>query len=294
MKQSFHGSKKNYHHLTHSDKLNLVDKNNYKISLSRQTELLGISRSSIYYKPIISLEDISIMNLIDEIYTKYPFYGSRRIKKELSKYHNISANRKKIQRLMSQMGIEAIYPKKNTSQPNNENRTFPYLLRNLIIRKPNHVWGADITYIRLKQGFAYLVAIMDWFSRYVVSWEISNTLEIGFVLTNLKKALQCGSPLIHNSDQGSHFTSKEYTNILRSDEVQISMDSRGRCMDNIFTERLWRTVKYENIYINSYQDISDLRSGLEKYFDFYNNHRIHSKLDDQTPREVYFNEILTN
>ena len=234
------------------------------------------------------------MNLIDEIYTNYPFYGSRRIKKELEKYRNINVNRKKIQRLMRQMGIEAIYPKKNTSKPNNRNRTYPYLLKNLIINKPNHVWGTDITYIRLHQGFAYLAAIMDWFSRYVISWEISNTLEIEFVLNNLKNALQINSPLIHNSDQGSHFTSEQYTDILTASTVQISMDGRGRCMDNIFTERLWRTVKYENIYINSYQNISDLRSGLEKYFDFYNNHRIHSKLDNRTPNEVYFNKTLTN
>ena len=227
------------------------------------------------------------MNLIDEIYTKYPFYGSRRIKKELSKYHRLKVNRKRIQRLMDQMGIEAVYPKKNTSKSNSQNKIFPYLLRNLTIKKPNHVWGTDITYVRLNQGFAYLAAIMDWFSRYVISWEISPTLEIEFVLNNLKRALRVRSPQIHNSDQGSHFTSKEYTGILQTDNIQISMDSRGRCMDNIFTGRLWRTIKYENIYINSYQDISDLKSGLEKYFDFYNNHRIHSKLDDQTPREVY-------
>lgn len=227
------------------------------------------------------------MNLIDEIYTKYPFYGSRRIRKELAKYHNLNLSRKKIQRLMRQMTIEAIYPKKNFSKANIQNKTYPYLLKNLTIKKPDHVWGTDITYIRLKQGFAYLTAIMDWFSRYVISWEISQSLEIEFVLKNLKHALQTGSPQIHNSDQGSHFTSQEYTNLLRTDKVQISMDSRGRCMDNIFTERLWRTVKYENIYINSYRDLTDLKSGLEKYFDFYNNHRIHSKLDDRTPHEVY-------
>ena len=293
-KLNFRGLKKNYHHLTKHEKLNLIDKNNNKISLTRQAELLGVSRSSIYYQPIISLEDISVMNLIDEIYTKYPFYGSRRIKQELAKYYYLNLSRKKIQRLMSQMGIEAIYPKKNTSKPNIQNKIYPYLLKNLTIKYPNHVWATDITYIRLNKGFAYLAAIMDWYSRYVVAWELSNSLEIDFVLSNLNNALETNIPEIHNSDQGSHFTSKQYTDILTTNTVRISMDSRGRCMDNIFTERLWRTVKYENIYINSYQDIVDLRSGLEEYFDFYNNHRIHSKLDNQTPQEVYFNKILTN
>lgn len=293
MTRNFRGLKKNYYHLTHLDKLNLIDKNNCEISLSRQADLLGISRSSIYYQNLpISPEDINVMNLIDVIYTKYPFYGSRRIKKELKIYHGIIANRKRIQRLMREMGIEAIYPRQNTSRPDNQNQTYPYLIRNLIINHPNQVWGTDITYIKLNQGFCYLTAIMDWYSRYVIAWELSSTLEIDFILSNLENALKTNIPEIHNSDQGCHFTSKQYTDILKTNEVQISMDGRNRCMDNIFTERLWRTVKYEDIYINSYQDIFELKSGLEKYFDFYNNHRIHSKLDDQTPYAVYFNKIL--
>lgn len=279
--------------MTHDDKASLIDKDNHDISLSKQAELLGISRSSLYYQPTpVSQEDIDLMNLIDEIYTKYPYYGSRRITKELRRYHNVKANRKHIQRLMRQMGIEAIYPRPNTSKPNLQNATYPYLLRHLAIKYPNQVWGTDITYIKLSQGFAYLVAIMDWFSRYVIAWAISNSLEIDFVLENLNKALKVGIPLIHNSDQGSHFTSGQYTGILQRGDIQISMDGRGRCMDNIFTERLWRSVKYENIYIKSYNNIEEARLGLCEYFDTYNNHRLHSSLNDRTPGEVYFGSII--
>jgi putative transposase len=283
------GSKKNYRHLKRREKIRLIEKDNPDINLSRQADLLDISRSSIYYKPLpVSQDDIDLMNRIDEIYTKYPFYGSRRISKELRRYHDIICNRKRIQRLMRQMGIEAIYPRQNTSVPNIQNETYRYLLNNLIINSPNQVWGTDITYIKLAHGFAYLVAIMDWFSRYVISWELSNSLEIEFVLSNLARALKINKPEIHNSDQGSHFTSKQYTGILKTSNVQISMDGRGRCMDNIFTERLWRTVKYENVYIKSYANIGEAKSGLQEYFDFYNNHRLHSGINDRSPNELYF------
>lgn len=279
--------------LTHSEKTGLVEKDNQIITLSRQAQLLNVSRSSLYYKPIpISEEEISLMNLIDELYTKCPFYGTRRIKKEIRKKHSIAVSRTRIKRLMGVMGIEAIYPKKNTSKPNIQNQTYPYLLRGIAITKPNQVWGTDITYIKLNQGFCYLVAIMDWFSRYVIAWEVCNSLEIDFVIRNLEEALKTGKPDIHNSDQGSHFTSPQYTSILKTNEIKISMDGRGRCMDNIFTERLWRTVKYENIYIKSYTSIRDLRSGLKEYFYFYNKERIHFSLDDKTPAEVYFNKTF--
>jgi len=279
--------------LTHHEKANLVDKDNQHVTICRQSELLDISRTSLYYKPVpVSQEDIYLMNLIDEIYTNYPFYGSRRIRKELKRKYKVSVNRKHIQRLMRGMGIETIYPKKNTSKPNIQNRTYPYLLRNLTIDRPNQVWGTDITYIKLNQGFCYLVAIMDWFSRYVVAWEVCNSLEIDFVIRNLTEALKTGRPDIYNSDQGSHFTSPQHTTILIENEIKISMDGRGRCMDNIFTERLWRTVKYENIYIKSYSNIEGLRLGLEEYFLFYNNERIHSGLNDSTPAEVYFNKNI--
>ena len=275
--------------MTHREKANLVEKENPDICLARQAKLLDISRSSIYYQPSpVSQEDINLMNLIDEIYTKYPFYGSRRMEKELRRYHDIICNRKHVRRLMGQMGIEAIYPRQNTSLPNQRNETYKYLLHNLTISCPNQVWGTDITYIKLSHGFAYLVAIMDWFSRYVIAWALSDNLENEFVLSNLNKALETNKPEIHNSDQGSHFTSKQYTGILKTSGVEISMDGRGRCMDNIFTERLWRTVKYENIYIKSYESIGEAQSGLEEYFDFYNNHRLHSSLNDVAPNELYF------
>lgn len=239
--------------------------------------------------------EIDLMNKIDAVYTDLPFYGTRRIKQELWKRYRLTVNRKCIRRLMKHMGLEAIYPKKkpNTSNPNNQHRTYPYLLNNLIIDRPNQVWGTDITYVRLAAGFAYLVAIMDWFSRYVVAWEICTSLEIDFVARNLEKALRIATPEYHNSDQGSHFTSPQYTAILQQapGDIRISMDSKGRCMDNIFTERLWRTVKYENIYLKSYATVQEARAGLTEYFDFYNFDRSHSSLDDLTPSEVYFNKI---
>ena len=195
---------------------------------------------------------------------------------------------------MREMGIEAIYPKKkyDLSDPNNLHKKYPYLLRNFTISRPNQVWGTDITYLKLNHGFAYLTAIMDWFSRYVVAWEVSSSLEIGFVVQNLQSALKTDIPEIHNSDQGSHFTSSQYTNTLEQNNIQISMDSRGRCMDNIFTERLWRSVKYEDIYIKSYDNSQEARIGLEDYFYKYNNRRPHQSLNNQTPAEVYFNKII--
>jgi len=279
--------------LGHHDKATLVERDNHDITISRQAELLDISRSSLYYKPApISQENIDLMNLIDKIYTKCPFYGARQIKRVLKREHKIIISRPHVRRLMGVMGIEAIYPKPNLSKPDIQNQTYPYLLRNLTIDHPNQVWGTDITYIKLNHGFCYLVAIMDWYSRYVVAWELSNSLDIEFVLSNLKRALAINIPEIENSDQGSHFTSPQYTGILTENKVQISMDGRGRCMDNIFTERLWRNVKYENIYIKSYDNIIEARAGLTEYFGIYNNERPHSSLNDFTPAEVYFNKNI--
>lgn len=270
----------------------MVERKSADISISCQAKLLNISRGSIYYQPVeVSEEDINLMNLIDQVYTKYPFYGARRIKKALKRKYQLEVNRKHVSRLMKEMGIEAIYPKQNTSQPDNQNRTYPYLLRNLTINYPNQVWGTDITYIKLEHGFCYLVAIIDWYSRYVVAWELSGSLEIEFVLRNLEKALRLAKPEIYNSDQGSHFTSPKHTEILTQQNIQISMDGRGRCMDNIFTERLWRTVKYENVYLKSYQNLQEAREGLTEYFHFYNHERMHSSLNDATPAEVYFNNF---
>jgi len=270
--------------------LALANKENFKISILRQTELLNISRSSIYYEPIVNPYDIEVMNAIDEIYTKYPFYGHRRIKPELKEEYHIQVGKKKIISLMKQMGIEAIYPKKkrNLSMPDNSHRKFPYLLKELDILKPNQVWGTDITYIRTKKGFAYLTALLDWFSRYVVTWQLSPTLENNFCVQALKKAIKINVPEIHNSDQGVQFTSSDYIEILENAEVKISMDGRGRCMDNIFTERLWRSVKYENVYLNEYADFDEAHNGLKDYFKFYNEKRRHLSLNMKTPAQIYF------
>ncbi|MBU1167099.1 IS3 family transposase, partial [Patescibacteria group bacterium] len=229
----------------------MIDKDHAKISLLRQTELLDVSRSSLYYQPRISPTEIRIMNAIDEIYTRYPFYGSRRIKLELEDEYQIYICREHVQRHMREMGLQAIYPRRkpNTSKPGKQHKKFPYLLKDIDILYPNQVWGTDITYIRLKTGFVYLVAIIDWFSRYIVSWGLSATLENDFCIQALKKALLKNIPWIHNSDQGVQFTSQDYISVLEEKEIRISMDGRGRCMDNIFTERLWRSVKYENVYL---------------------------------------------
>lgn len=287
-KQNLAGLKKNCCNLTPREKLSLIEKNNPTISLSRQAQLLNLSRSSLYYQPIVNYADIAIMNQIDEIYTKYPFYGSRRIKYGLLDEYAKIVNRKHIQRLMRIMGIEAIYPKKNTSLANSQNSTYPYLLINLNIIYPNQVWGTDITYIRLAKGFAYLAVLMDWFSRYVLAWTVSPTLTDDFCQENLNKALTIAIPDIHNSDQGSQFTSNEYLKILNDQDIKVSMDSRGRCMDNIFNERLWRSVKYEDIYIKNYETLTQLNQGLANYFQFYNNKRRHQGINNQTPARVYF------
>ena len=236
--------------MSHREKLTLLDREDQYISLTRQCELLNISRASAYYQPVVNERDLLIMSHIDKIFTDYPFYGSRRIKHELQKAYEIIIARNHVQRLLRLMGIEAIYPKAkpNTSLANIQHQKYPYLLKGLPIVRPNQVWGTDITYVKLETGWAYLVAFIDWHSRYVVSWELSPTLEIGFCMTARDRALQIAIPEISNSDQGSHFTSEQFLAPLIAKHVQISMDGRGRCMDNIFTERLWRTVKYENIF----------------------------------------------
>lgn len=229
------------------------------------------------------------MHALDEIYTKRPFYGSRRMRIALANDYGISCCRERVRHLMRAMGIEALYPKAHprTSDGNPAHRIYPYLLSNIAASYPNHIWGTDITYIRLNGGFCYLVAIIDWYSRYVIAWELASTLEIEFCLANVRRAMEIAHPAIHNSDQGSHFTNPRYTDILAAGGVQISMDGRGRCMDNIFTERLWRTVKYEEVYLKSYAGFADAKQNLAEYFSFYNDERPHSSLDDRTPREVY-------
>lgn len=272
-------------------KQNLIIPNHPDLSIVRQTTLLDISRSGFYYQPApASPDEIRIMGCMDKIFTDCPFYGSRKIKHELEeKPYEIFICREHVQHLMRRMGLEAIYPKKVTTIPHLQHLKYPYLLKNVIAQRPNQVWGTDITYIRLLGGFCYLVALLDWFSRYVVAWTISETLDIDFCIENLQRALQLNIPEIHNSDQGSHFTSPLYTGLLTAHpSIQISMDGRGRCMDNIFTERLWRTVKYENIFIRDYRTPMEAKHGIGEYFDFYNYKRKHQSLGYRTPASLYF------
>lgn len=259
------------------------------ISIVRQTELLGIPRSSVYYMPQ-SIDDftLGLMNCIDDIYTKRPYYGSRRIAKEMSNILAMPINRKRIQRLMQIMGIEAIYPKPNLSLNTMSHPIYPYLLRGIPACHPNHIWGTDITYIRMQQGFLYLVAFMDWYSRYVVSWRLSNTLTGDFVIEAAEEALSMATPSITNSDQGVQFTSQNYLSLWDRNKTKISMDGRGRCMDNIFTERLWRSLKYEEVYLKNYTTVLEAKQGIDSYLQDYNNYRLHSALDYKTPAEIYF------
>lgn len=283
--------------LDHEARLQLLEPLHPTLSLVRQSQLFDISRSSIYYEKVINPEEIAATHAIDLVFTECPFYGSRRIREALKNEHSIHIGREQAQRLMRLMGLEAVYPKPHLSKADKYHRVYPYLLKRLAIEYPNHVWGTDITYIKLKNGFCYLVAIIDWYSRKVIHWELSPTLEIDFCLTNITEALKVAVPTILNSDQGSHFTSPQHTDILLTAGVQISMDGRGRCMDNIFTERLWRSVKYENVFIHDYQTIEEAHSGLTNYFNFYNTKRPHQSLNYQTPDHVYFSKtghILQN
>ncbi len=261
----------------------MIERNSDEFALKTQVQLLSLNRSGLYYQPVPpSPEELALKHRIDELYTEHPFYGSRKIAALLH------CNRKGIQRHMREMGIAGICPGRNLSKNSAEHRVFPYLLRNITAAQPNQVWGIDITYIRLHAGWLYLVAVLDWFSRYVVSWELDQTLEIEFVLTAVERALGQATPQIWNSDQGSQFTSPQYTERLLAANVQISMDGRGRAMDNIFTERLWRTVKYEEVYLHEYATPREARQGLTRYFDFYNHERPHQALDYRTPGQVYF------
>jgi putative transposase len=272
----------------------LLEPDHSEISLTRQAELLGISRSSIYYQPVVHEEDASIMHLIDEIFTRRPFYGKRRMCVELNR-RGMDIGIKKTRSLMNMMGLEAVYPKPNTSRSHPEHRKFPYLLRGLSITKPNMVWASDITYIRMLNGWTYLTAIMDWFSRFIVAWELSIALEAEFCTSALRNGLeQYPKPDIFNSDQGVQFTSREFVTTLQGNDIRISMDGRGRCFDNIFTERLWRSIKYEEVYLNEYASVQDAVAGLGKYIDFYNYERPHQSLSYQTPAEVYFRKSSQN
>lgn len=255
----------------------------------RQCRLLDISRSTAYYQPQgVSDEDLELMRLIDEIHLEIPFYGSRRIRDELDdRGHRV--NRKRVQRLMRLMGLEALYPKPKTTKPGKGHKIYPYRLKGLTIDRPNQVWATDISYIPMAKGFMYLVAIMDWHSRKVLSFRLSNTMDTDFCVEALEEAIsRFGVPEIFNTDQGSQFTSEAFTGVLKHHDVIISMDGKGRWIDNVFVERLWRSVKYEDIYLRAYETPKELQQGLDRYFQFYNTRRRHASLKRHTPDAVYF------
>jgi putative transposase len=264
----------------------MLEKDHPELSLTVQAELLGISYSSLFYRPVPPSErELAIKRRIDEVYTAHPYYGSRRITRELRSEFGMA--RSTIQHYMQEMGIFALVPGPHTSKPAPEHQKFPYLLRNVSAEQPNHIWGIDITYIRLTHSWVYLTAVLDWYSRFIVSWTLSQNLELDFVLAAVDNALLQATPTIWNSDQGSHFTSPQYIQRLKNAGVQISMDGRGRARDNIFTERLWRTIKYEEVYLHDYASPKEAHRQLASYIHFYNFERPHQALDYQTPAQLY-------
>ena len=271
-----------------AERRSLVELSHPTVSVSRQCALLGVPRSSVYYTPNTSEPEanLALMQLIDVCYTKHPYYGAPRITDWL-KERGHTANHKRVARLMKVMGIQAIVPGPHTSMPHPDHTIYPYLLRGVQVSAPDEVWCADITYIPMERGFMYLVAVMDWFSRYVLTWEVSNTMEAEFCVDALNRALRGGRPGIFNTDQGSQFTSAEFTGALADRDVRISMDGRGRALDNVFIERLWRTVKYEDVYPRAYRDGHALHKGLGQYFAFYNEERRHTGIGGRTPAACY-------
>ncbi|MCD9150488.1 IS3-like element ISPpy1 family transposase [Psychrobacter sanguinis] len=280
--------KKKFLTATLSTRKQLLEPDNKDFSFRKQCELLSINRSSLYYqaKPISEL-DITLMNLLDQQYTKTPFYGVKRMTAYLRQLgYQVGENR--VRRLLRQMGLDAIYQHPNTSKPNSEHQVYPYLLRHVPISRCNQVWSTDITYIRLAKGFVYLMAVIDWYSRYVLDWSLSTTLEADFCVDTVSSLLHNGLRCeIFNTDQGSQFTSPRFTRPLIEQGIAISMDGRGRALDNIFVERLWRSVKYECVYLRQFETVSQARAGLKEYFEFYNHERLHQSLDYHTPAQVY-------
>ncbi len=271
------------------EKKKMMEPDNNRISISKQCELLRLPRSSYYLdvQEDESEQNLKLMRLIDEEYTKHPFLGTRKMRDFLRrKGHKV--NRKRVQRLMRIMGIQSVAPKPNTSKPMKKHKIYPYLLGGLDINYSNHVWCADVTYLRMPGGFVYLVAVMDWYSRNVLSWEVSITMDDSFCVSALERAIRIyGKPKIFNTDQGSQFTGDDFTDVLKNNEITISMDGKGRAMDNIMIERLWRSVKYEEIYLNEYSSVTVLKGNLKKYFLYYNTERTHASFGEVTPSEVY-------
>lgn len=269
----------------------MIDRDDNFYSITKQCKLLCVAKSGLYYeKRPMKDSDKTILDRIDEIYTECPFYGARKISKELKRLYGIKAGRKKVGSMMKILGIQAICLKKKLSRPNKEHSKYPYLLKGLDINRRNKVWSADITYIRLRRGYAYLVAIIDWYSRYVLSWKLSYSMDTSFCTAALNEALdKYGKPQYFNTDQGSQFTDKTFVGILEEKKtIKISMDGKGRALDNVFVERLWRSVKYEDVYLKKYETMFECETGLKKYFAFYNNDRIHQSLDYKIPADVYF------
>lgn len=264
----------------------------HDLPVTRQCQLLSLNRSTVYYQPKpASDEDLKLMRRIDEMHLERPFYGSRRIRDWLPA-ENYDINRKRVQRLMRQMGIQALYPKKGTSRPGKGHKIYPYLLKGLEVDKPNQVWATDITYLPMAKGFVYLVAIMDWYSRKVLSWRLSNTMDTAFCVEALEETIaRYGCPEIFNTDQGAQFTSEAFTGVLKQNGIQISMDGKGRWVDNVFVERLWRSVKYEEVYLHAYESVAQARSRIGRYFEFYNTERKHQTLG-RTPAQVYDETLM--
>jgi putative transposase len=278
-----------------SERRSLITQTNHALSVTRRCKLLDVSRSTAYYRPkAVSEDDHRLMRLMDEIHLELPFYGSRRLVDELER-HDEFVNRKRVQRLMRVMDIKALYPRPRTSHPGQGHKIYPYRLNGLVIDRPNQVWAADICYLPMAKGNMYLVAIMDWHSRRVLSWRVSNTMDTTFCIEALDEALsRYGAPQVFNTDQGAQFTSEAFTGVLKAHDIAISMDGKGRWMDNVFVERLWRSVKYEDIYLRAYETPAALRDGLTRYFDFYNARRRHTSLARRTPDAVYFEHIAVS
>ena len=271
----------------------MIDHDSKDFSVREQCRILGINRSGLYYEArLLTEETLKIMRLLDEEHTRHPFYGVPKMT-EFLRRKGYRVGRDRVRTLLRSMGLEAVYPKPKTSIKAKDHKIYPYLLKDVEVIRPNQVWSADLTYIRLEEGFVYLVAIVDWYSRYLISWRVSNTMDTNFCVEALEEALKYVRPEIFNTDQGSQFTSMAFTGILEKNGISISMDAKGRVFDNIFIERLWRTVKYENIYIKDYKTIPDLKTGLIEYFDFYNGERYHQNLDYKTPWEVYIGKQVS-
>jgi len=259
------------------------------LSIRRQCELVGLNRATYYCQPAgESPLNLQLMRLIDQEYTRAPFYGYRKMTARLNNHHGFQVNHKRVIRLMNKMGLQAVYPRPRTSTTDKAHKKYPYLLRGLVINRPNQVWCADITYVPMPRGFMYLVAVMDWFSRFVLAWQLSNSLDGSFCLATLRLALRHAQPEIFNTDQGVQFTASDFTGELEASNIRVSMDGRGRFLDNIFIERLWRSVKYEDIYLKNYDSVPDLAVGLESYFQLYNYERPHQSLGNQVPADIHF------